>query len=115
MHRGAWSRVAGALLALLLLASTGGASDLDALLFHTGGAPAVPTERHYERPGAGHHADHCLLALRISSGRRPRPRAVAIRLQAPVQQLESPRPPAAPHRFYPGLHQDLRAPPTSRV
>ena len=115
MRPSSWSRAAGVLLAVVFLASVGGASDLDALLFHSGAGAGAVTGSHFERPGASHHADHCLLALRIGAGRRPVFRAIAIRLQAAVLESDAPRPAPAPHRFYPGLHQDLRAPPFSRV
>lgn len=111
MRRIGRSRAAGLLLAILLLAAVGGASDLDALFFHTGRAPGAATGPHYEPAGTPHHADHCLLSFRIGSGRRPGPRATAIRVQAFVEPPDSRRPAAVPHRFWPGLHQDLRAPP----
>jgi hypothetical protein len=105
------SRATALLLAALFLGGVGGSSDLDALLFHGAGAPAASAGPHFEPAGAAsHHADHCLLTFRIANGSRAAPLRSLVRFQGIARHAAAPRP-AAPPRFYPGLHQDSRAPP----
>ena len=113
MPRTVRSRAAALLLAALFLGGVGGASDLDALLFHGAGAPGAASA-HYERAGTtSHHADNCLLTLRVASGRGTASPASPVRFEGIPQRNAAPRPVAAPSRFHPGLHQDSRAPPAS--
>lgn len=102
------------ILAALFLGGVGGAADVDAVLFHGAGAHSAPMGPHYEPAGTtDHHADHCLLGFRISSGRRPASRRCHVRFEGIPQHAAARRPTAAPERFRPGLHQDSRAPPVS--
>ncbi len=69
MRRTVRSRATALLLAALFLGGVGGASDVDALLFHGAGAPGAAAT-HYEPSGTtNHHADNCLLTFRVASGR----------------------------------------------
>jgi hypothetical protein len=105
-------RVLALLLAAFFLGGVGGASDIDALLFHSHGVEAPRMGPHYEPAGApNHHADHCLLTLRLHSGNRPAPFHAAGRAEEIPDRLSVPRPAAAPERFDPALHQESRAPP----
>jgi hypothetical protein len=107
------SRALAILVAALFLGGVGGASDLDALLFHGAGAPGAAAT-HYEPAGtANHHADNCLLTLRLASGRGAPPLGFPVRFEGIPQHDAAPRQVAAPQRFLPGLHQDSRAPPAS--
>jgi hypothetical protein len=116
LRQRAGSRLAAFLLAALFVGAVGGAADADALLFHTGHGHAALMGPHYEPGGSpDHHADHCLLTFRIHTGRRPAPRRFPVRFEGIPQHAAARRPAAAPHRFYPGLHQESRAPPTSSV
>ena len=104
-------RATALLTAALFLGGIGGASDLDALLFHGAGAAGAPGT-HYEPAGsAHHHADNCLLTLRAASGRGAAALDHSLRFDGIPQHEAAPRPVAAPQRFLPGLHQDSRAPP----
>jgi hypothetical protein len=108
------SRVTAILLAALFLGGVGGASDLDALLFHGSGARAASAAPHVEPAGTwNHHADHCLLTLRTSNGDRAAPLRFPVRFEGITQHAAALRPTAVPPRFDPGLHQDSRAPPVS--
>jgi hypothetical protein len=105
------SRATALLLAALFLGGVGGASDLDAVLFHGAGAPGAAAA-HYEPGGTtSHHADNCLLTFRVASGRGAAPPRAAVRFASLPQHTAAPRPLAAPHGFLPGLHEDSRAPP----
>jgi hypothetical protein len=107
------TRLAAAAAALLFLGGTTAVSSLDALLFHRGarGAVVVP---HVEPGGAAsHHADQCLLTFRLANGRLSAGLSHAIRFVALASRPAAAPPPAAPVRFYPGLHQQSRAPPTA--
>jgi hypothetical protein len=110
------SRFVALLLAAHTLGAVAGAADLDALFFHTGPARAALMGPHFEPAGtADHHADHCLLTLRIHSGRRSAPPRFPVRLEGIPQHAPARRPAVAPDRFFPGLHQESRAPPAPLV
>lgn len=111
MHR-LRSRATAVLLAALFLGGVGGTSVVDALLFHMGRPTLSLTGPRYEPLGAPNdHAAHCLLTLRVASGRRSAPVGHFVRYAALPLVAPAPRPAAAPHRFFPGRHQDSRAPP----
>ena len=112
LRRRAAPRLTALLLAALFVGGVGGASDLDALLFHRAGTPDAAAT-HYEPAGtSNHHADHCLLTFRIANGSRAAPLRSLVRFQGIARHAAAPRPAAPPH-FFPGLHQDSRAPPVS--
>ncbi len=116
MRRGVRSRLSALLLAALFLGGVGGASDLDALLFHQVGAPAAVAATHYEPAGTTtHHADNCLLTLRVASGRGAPPLGFPVRFEAIPLYATAAHPVSAPRSFLPGLHQDARAPPAPLV
>jgi len=113
MRRPLVSRLFAVLVAALLLGGAGGEADLDALLFHGGASGPATTRPHFEAAGTGsHHADQCLLALRLASGTRATPSLLPGRAEALPARGAARRPVTAPDRFYPGLHQDSRAPPS---
>jgi hypothetical protein len=104
-------RATALLVAALFLGGIGGAADLDALLFHRAGAPAAAAA-HFEASGTtNHHADNCLLTLRVAGANGALPLGSLVRFEGIPQHSAPPRPVAAPQRFLPGLHQDSRAPP----
>jgi hypothetical protein len=107
------SRATALLVAALFLAGVGGASDLDAVLFH--GAGAQGTAAAHCEPGGttSHHADSCLLTLRVAGGRGAAPTDSPVRFASIPQHPAAPSPAAAPPTFLPGLHQDSRAPPAA--
>ena len=110
------SRVAAALLAALFLGGAGGASDLDAFLFHRGGAAVTAGVAHVENAaGTTCHSERCVLALRLAGARAtPRP-ALPIRFEAIPQYDAGTRPDSAPRRS-PGHNlQQPRAPPVAAV
>ncbi len=111
-HRTAFRATAG-LLAALFLGGAGGASDVDALLFHRGASVVAAGVSHVESAGeSACHTDRCVLALRLANGRVARTLSVPVRFEAiPVLGAAS-RPDVAPSRFLPGLHLQSRAPPT---
>jgi len=114
MGRARGIRFPAALVAALLLGGAGGTADLDALLFHRAGGPAAPAVAHLEAGGTTtHHADQCLLALRLASGRLTAAFAFPVRVEGLPLRGAAPAPAAAPIRFYPGLHQQSRAPPSA--
>ena len=116
MRHGIKSRLTALLLAALFLGGVGGASDLDAFLFHQVGAVVATGVVHVEAAGyAGCHADRCLLALRLASGRNAHTLAVPVRFAGIPLVAVAARPDGAPPRFLPGLHLQSRAPPASRV
>ena len=101
-------------LAALFLGGVGGAADVDALLFHAGRPVAPLLGPHYEPAGApNHHADHCLLTLRVANGRGSPALGHLLRFEESLSYAAAARPAAAPHCFFPGLHQDSRAPPAA--
>jgi hypothetical protein len=55
-------------LAVLFLGGVGGASDLDALLFHRADGAITPRAAHVET-ASGCHAERCLLVLHLSRSR----------------------------------------------
>ncbi len=106
------SRAAAALLAALFLGGVGGASDLDAVLFHRGGAAVSAGVAHVENAaGTTCHSERCVLALRLASAR------VAPRLDLPIRFESIPlhdagaRPDSAPRRAPEHHPQQPRAPP----
>ncbi len=105
------TRLVAAAAALLFLGGTTAVSSLDALLYHSGPRTVV-TVPHVEPGGAtGHHADQCLLSFRLANGRVSAAAPDALRfLSLPSRPAAQP-PSAVPVRFYPGLHQQSRAPP----
>ena len=114
MRRGPRSRLTAFLLAALFLGGVGGASDLDAFLFHGAGAPGAAAAAHYEPCGTtSHHADNCLLTLRVASGRGAPSLGSPVRFEGIPLHAAAARPLAAPQTFLPGLHQDSRAPPAA--
>jgi len=113
MRRTPSARLLAVLVAVLFIGGAGGASDLDALLFHRAAAPGAAAA-HFESSGTtNHHADSCLLNLRVASGRGSLPLGSPVRFEGIPQHTSAPRPVAAPRSFRPGLHQDSRAPPAS--
>ena len=113
MRRTGSTRILAVLVALLFLGGVGGASDVDALLFHGAGAPGAAAA-HFESSGTtNHHADNCLLTFRVASGRGSLPLGSPVRFEGIPQHTAAPRPVATPRSFHPGLHQDSRAPPAS--
>jgi hypothetical protein len=101
-------------LAALFLGGVGGAADVDALLFHAGRAVVPLTGPHYEPAGApNHHADHCLLTLRVAGGRSAPSAGRMGRAVVPLRTFAGPTLAAAPLGFLPGLHQESRAPPAA--
>lgn len=112
MRRARATRILAALVAALFFAGDAGASGLDALLYHGAGAPGGVATTHYEPGGAAHHhADQCLLALRLANGRASASLGIAIRFESLPSHAVTARPPAAGHRSFTGLHEQSRAPP----
>ncbi len=107
-------RLVAALAALLFFGGETAVSGLDALLFHSGGAPSAVVVPHVEPGGTtSHHADQCMLNFRLANGRASSSLGVAIRFEGMASQPAASPPAAVPLRFYPGLHQQSRAPPAS--
>ena len=114
LRRRAAHHLTALLLAALFVGGVGGASDLDALFFHGSDVRATSAGPHVEPAGtSNHHADHCLLTFRIGNGSRACPLRFPVRFEGITQHAAALRPTSAPPRFYPGLHQDSRAPPVS--
>ena len=113
MRRTAFTRILAVTAAALFLGGVGGASDIDALLFHGPGSPGGAAAAHFESAGSSHHADHCLLTFRVAGGRGAPTASVYIRFEGLPQRAAAPRPADAPHAFHPGLHEDSRAPPAA--
>jgi len=110
------SRATALLLAALFLGGVGGASDLDALLFHSAGASVAAGVPHIETAGNPNcHTERCVLALRLANGRVAHALAVPVRFAGIPLIAVASRPDAAPHRFFPGFHLRSRAPPASHV
>jgi hypothetical protein len=108
------SRATALLLAALFIGGVGGASDLDALLFHGAGVRAAVAGPHFEPGGTtDHHADNCLLTFRVANGRGAAPLSFPVRFEGIPQNAAPARPAPAPQTFLPGLHQESRAPPSS--
>ncbi len=105
-------RALGVLVAAVQFAAVGGASDLDALVFHPTDRPAPVAVSHVESAtGSACHADRCLLGLVLAD------RGLAAATSAPARAAVPPRRVAAapaaesPRHFLPGLEQQPRAPP----
>jgi len=106
------SRSTALLVAALFLGGVGGASDVDAFLFHKVGAVVATGVVHVEAAGyAGCHADRCLLALRLANGRVEHALAVPVRFEAMPLVAATARATAEPYRFFPGRYRRSRAPP----
>jgi hypothetical protein len=105
-------RATAILLATLFIGGVGGASDLDAFLFHRVGASAATNVPHVETTAnTSCHAERCLLALRIVNGRVAPLLRVPIRFGGIPLLAVAEQPAAAPHGFFPGRHRQSRAPP----
>jgi hypothetical protein len=112
MRHGLRSRATALLLAVLFFGGAGGASDLDAFLFHRVGAAIATNAPHVETAGNPNcHTERCVLALRLANGRVAQTLAVPVRFAGIPLIAVASRPDAAPHRFFPGRHRQSRAPP----
>jgi hypothetical protein len=112
MRRSRASRLVAALVALLCFGGETAVPGLDALLFHSGGAPAAFVVPHVESgTTTNQHADRCMLNFRLANGRVSASLPVAIRFQGLALRPAAVPPAAVPHRLYAGLHQQSRAPP----
>jgi len=108
------SRTVAALLAALFFGGAGGASDMDAFLFHRNGAAVSAGVAHVETAGnPGCHAERCVLALRLANGRAAHALAVPIRFEGIPQHDAGTRPVSAPRRTAANPQQQPRAPPAS--
>ncbi|HXY18679.1 MAG TPA: hypothetical protein VEH83_01640 [Gemmatimonadales bacterium] len=106
-------RLLAVLVTAVLLGGAGGAADVDALLFHGAAGRAAPATPHFEAAGrTGHHADQCLLALRLATGTRAAPIVLPRQFESLPTRGGARRPAAAPERHDPALHQESRAPPS---
>jgi hypothetical protein len=116
MRHGLRSRATALFLAALFLSGVGGASDLDAFLFHQAVPSLAAGVPHIETAGNPNcHTERCVLALRLANGRVAHTLAVPVRFAGIPLVAVASRPDAAPHRFFPGLHLQSRAPPASHV
>ncbi len=114
MRHARTTRLAAALAALLFFGGESAVPGLDALLFHSGGAPSAVVVTHVESGATtGHHADQCMLTFRLAAGRVSSSLGVAIRFEGMASRPAANPPAAVPLHFYPGLHQQSRAPPAS--
>ena len=112
MRRPRASRFVAALAALLFFGGETAVPGLDALIFHSGGAPATFVVPHVESGATtNHHADQCMLTFRLANGRVSATLPVAIRFQGMALRPAAAAPAVEPHRGYAGLHQQSRAPP----
>ena len=110
------SRATALGLAALFLGGAGGASDLDALLFHGRGSAVVANVPHVEATGNPNcHAERCALALRLANGRTAPALSVLERVEGIARHAAAVPPASVPHCFDPGLHLQSRAPPASQV
>jgi len=101
-------------LAALFLGGAGGASDLDAVLFHHAGSVLAAGAAHVETAGnPACHAERCMLALRLANGRVAQPLAMPVRFEGIPQHDAGVRPLSAPRRTPAGPQQQPRAPPAS--
>ena len=108
------SRSVAALLAALFFGGAGGASDLDAVLFHRGGAPIAAGASHVEAAAAANcHAERCVLALRLANGRVAHGLAVPVRFEGIPQHDAGAKPASAQRRASANPQQQPRAPPAS--
>lgn len=112
MRHGLRSRATALLLAALFIGGVGGASDLDAFLFHRASAPVATGTAHVETAANPNcHAERCVLALRLANGRVAPELRVPVRFEGIPLLATAGRPATAPHRFFPGRHRQSRAPP----
>jgi hypothetical protein len=112
MRHGFRSRATALLLAALFVGGVGGASDLDAFLFHRAGAAVTTGTTHVETAGNPNcHTERCALALRLANGRVAADLRVPIRFEGMPLVATLVRPAAEPQRFFPGRHRPPRAPP----
>jgi len=109
------TRLSAALAALILFGGETVVPGLDAVLFHSGGAPAVSVPHVESGATTNHHADRCMLTFRLANGRVTASLGVAIRFEGMALHPAPKAPAAVPLRFYPGLHQQSRAPPAPLV
>ncbi len=106
------TRAAALVVAAVFLGGVAGVSDLDALLFHRTGAPVAAGVAHLETANSGGcHADRCVLALRLTSGRQAPMPSLPVRFEAMPQHDAVSPPPAAPCRSDGVFTQLSRAPP----
>ena len=106
------SRATALLLAALFLGGVGGASDLDAFLFHAAGTSVAAGVPHIETAGNPNcHTERCVLALRLANGRVAPDLRVPLRFEGIPLIATTARPAAEPFRFFPGRHRQSRAPP----
>jgi len=109
-----FSRLTAALLAAIFIGSVGGASDLDAILFHRGGATVAAGVSHVEQAANGAcHAERCVLALRLASGRAQPRLDLHIRFEGIPQHDAGARPVSAPPAAVIDHQAQPRAPPAS--
>jgi hypothetical protein len=108
------SRVVASFLAALFIGGAGGASDLDAFLFHRAGASVGAGISHIETAAnAACHGERCVLALRIANGRVASVLRVPVRFEG-IPQYDAGTPPEAPPRSLAATVQPQpRAPPAS--
>lgn len=112
MRHGLRSRATALFLAALFLGGAGGASDLDAFLFHRAGASVATGVAHVETfANPNCHSERCVLALRLANGRVAPELRVPVRFESIPLLAIAARPATAPHRFFPGRHRQSRAPP----
>ncbi|HVO34120.1 MAG TPA: hypothetical protein VMT21_01065 [Gemmatimonadales bacterium] len=112
MRHGFRSRATALILAALFLGGAGGASDLDAFLFHPAGNSVAAGVPHIETAGNPNcHTERCVLALRLANGRVAHALAVPVRVEGMPLIAVPARPAAEPLRFFPGRHRQSRAPP----
>jgi hypothetical protein len=112
MRHGLRSRATALALAALFLGGVGGASDLDAFLFHPVGSSVAAGAPHIETAGNPNcHTERCVLALRLANGRVAPDLRVPLRLDGIPLIATTARPSQEPHRFFPGRHRQSRAPP----
>ena len=114
MKTRALSRVAALALAALFLGGVGGASDLDAFLFHRGGAAVTAGIAHVENAsGSACHSERCVLALRLANATATPRLDLQIRFEAIPQHDAGARPESAPRRAPEHRQQQPRAPPVA--
>ncbi len=114
MRPGFRTRATGALLAALFLGGVGGASDLDAFLFHREPTPVSAGVAHVEGAAAANcHADRCVLGLRVASSRVSPQVDLLIRFEGIPQHDVAAPSVAAPHTPAAASQRQSRAPPSS--
>ena len=112
MRHGPWSRATALFLAMLFIGGAGGASDLDAFLFHRAGPSVATGVAHVETfANPNCHTERCVLALRLANGRVAPDLRVPVRFEGIPLLAVAAQPAAAPHRFFSGRHRQSRAPP----